>query len=154
MSGYFAISAFSTLSPTGDCLPKKLYVWMKCTSFALGPQRNAQIVSLTAAPAPAIYYGDQRVSLASLLQRLEANSAAERSLIIKADRHTPVGLRDEVANEALRRGYSVLLAGSGSCGNYAEYPGQACYQVTVTAGVFLTRDSAAGSAVSIDLDHE
>jgi hypothetical protein len=50
--------------------------------------------------------------------------------------------------------YSVLLAGSGSCGNYAEYPGQACYQVTVTAGVFLTRESSAGSVVSIDLDHE
>jgi hypothetical protein len=51
------------------------------------------------------------VTLATLLERLEANPAAERSLIIKADRHAPVGLRDEVANEALRRGYSVVLAG-------------------------------------------
>lgn len=50
--------------------------------------------------------------------------------------------------------YSVYLDGTGSCGNYAEYPGQACYQATVEAGVFLTRESSADSAVSIDLDHE
>jgi biopolymer transport protein ExbD len=85
------------------CLP--------ATSFALGPQRNAQIVSLTAAPSPAIYYRDQKVSLVKLLEYLDANKAAERSLIIKADRHAPVGLRDELANEALKRGYAVLLAG-------------------------------------------
>jgi biopolymer transport protein ExbD len=84
---------------------------LPATSFALGPQRNAQIVSLTAAPSPAIYYRDQKVSLAKLLEHLDANKAAERSLIIKADRHAPVGLRDELANEALKRGYAVLLAG-------------------------------------------
>lgn len=50
--------------------------------------------------------------------------------------------------------YSVALAGNGSCGSYSEYPGQACYQVTVQAGVFLTRDAYADSVVSIDLDHE
>ena len=81
------------------------------TSFALGPQRNAQIVSLTAAPATAIYYRDQKVNLPTLLKHLDENPAAERALIVKADRNTPVGLRDEVVNEALRRGYSVILAG-------------------------------------------
>lgn len=50
--------------------------------------------------------------------------------------------------------YSVALAGNGTCGNYLEYPGQACYQATVQAGVFLTRDAYAGSVVSVDLDHE
>ena len=48
--------------------------------------------------------------------------------------------------------YSVYLAGHGSCSTYYEYPGQDCYQVTVQAGVFLTQDTAAPSAVSIDLD--
>ena len=84
---------------------------LPATSFALGPQRNAQIVSLTAAPSPAIYYRDQKVTLQKLLEHLDANKAAERSLIIKADRHAPVGMRDELANEALKRGYTVLLAG-------------------------------------------
>jgi biopolymer transport protein ExbD len=84
---------------------------LPATSFALGPQRNAQIVSISAAPSATLYYRDQKVTLATLLERLEANPAAERSLVIKADRHAPVGLRDEVANEALRRGYSVVLAG-------------------------------------------
>jgi biopolymer transport protein ExbD len=84
---------------------------LPATSFALGPQRSAQIVSLTAAPSPSIYYRDQKVTLTSLLERLDENPAAERSVIVKADKNTPVGLRDEVVNEALRRGYSVILAG-------------------------------------------
>lgn len=81
------------------------------SSFALGPQRNAQIVSITAAPAPAIYFRDQKVTVAGLLQRLDEPSAGERALIVRADRNAPVGLRDELVNEALRRGYSVILAG-------------------------------------------
>ena len=84
---------------------------LPATSFAMGPQRNAQIVSITAAPSAAIYFRDQKVTLPLLLQRLDENASAERSLVIKADRNSPVGLRDELVNEALRRGYSIILAG-------------------------------------------
>ncbi len=86
-------------------------VAMPSTFYALGPQRNAQIVSITASPAPVIYFRDQKITLADLLRRLGENESAERTLIVKADKNAPVGLRDELVNEALRRGYSVILAG-------------------------------------------
>ncbi len=86
-------------------------VVLPATTFAIGPQRNAQIISLTAAPAPAIYFRDQRMSTTELTAQLDLDHAAGRSVIIKADKNTPVGLRDEVMNSALQRGYTVILAG-------------------------------------------
>ena len=86
-------------------------VVLPTTTFAIGPQRNAQIISLTAAPAPAIYFRDQRMSAIELTAQLDLDHAAGRSVIIKADKNTPAGLRDEVMNSALQRGYTVILAG-------------------------------------------
>lgn len=86
-------------------------VSMPTTLFALGPQKNAQIVSITSSPSPAIFHRDQRITLPELLKRLGENESAERTLIIKSDTQSPVGLRDEITNEALRRGYSVIIAG-------------------------------------------
>jgi biopolymer transport protein ExbD len=81
------------------------------TFFAFGPQSSPQIVSITAAPQPEIFHRDGRVSVSKLVERLTPNTAAERTLIIKADRNSPVGVRDEIANAALRLGYTVIIAG-------------------------------------------
>ena len=81
------------------------------TSYFVGLQSNSQIVSLTAGPNPSIYYRDQRIAMDSLLARLDENRAAERTLIIKADRNSPLWLTSDLTNEATRRGYRVLLAG-------------------------------------------
>lgn len=86
-------------------------VALPATSFALGPQRGAQIVSITSAPAPAIYYRDQKVTFDELHRQLAGRPAVDRSLIIKADKSAPAGLLAEVMNDALRHGYSVILAG-------------------------------------------
>jgi biopolymer transport protein ExbD len=86
-------------------------VILPATTFAMGPQHNAQIVSLTGAPAPAIYFRGQKVALEELLVHLDENKSADRRLIIKADKSSPVGVRDQIMNEALRRGYPVILAG-------------------------------------------
>ena len=86
-------------------------VALPATSFALGPQRGAQIVSITAAPVPAIYYRDQKVTFDELRRQLAGSPAVDRSLIIKADRSAPAGLLAEVMNDALHHGYSVILAG-------------------------------------------
>lgn len=80
-------------------------------NFAVGPKRNAHIVSITGAPAAAIYFRGQKVTLAELLARLDENKAADRTLFVKADKSSPSGLRDQIVNEALRRGYPVILAG-------------------------------------------
>ncbi len=86
-------------------------VALPATSFALGPQRGAQIVSITSAPAPAIYYRDQKVTFDELHRQLAGRPAVDRSVIIKADKSAPAGLLAEVMSDALRQGYSVILAG-------------------------------------------
>ncbi len=86
-------------------------VILPATTFAIGPQRNAQIISLTAAPGSAIYFRDQRMTAVELSAQLDLDHSPGRSIIIKADKKTPVGLRDEIMNAALQRGFSVILAG-------------------------------------------
>ena len=86
-------------------------VALPVTSFALGPQRGAQIVSITSAPASAIYYRDQKVTFDELHSQLAGRPAMDRSLIIKADKSAPAGLLSDVMNDALCHGYSVILAG-------------------------------------------
>ncbi len=106
----FLVLVFFTMG-TRFILQPGVQVVLPPTTFALGPQRNAQIVSLTAAPAPTIYFRGQKVSQEELLTQLDENKSAERTLIIKADKNSPAGLRDQIMNEALRRGYPVILAG-------------------------------------------
>jgi biopolymer transport protein ExbD len=106
----FLVLVFFTMG-TRFILQPGVQVILPATTFALGPQRNAQIVSLTSAPAPAIYFRGQKVSLEELLARLDENKAADRTLILKADKNSPIGLRDQIMNESLRRGYPVILAG-------------------------------------------
>lgn len=100
---FFVLSSRFVLQPG-------LAVSLPASSFTLGPRINAQIVSVTAAPVPVIYHRDQRVSLDELRQRLEQANVKERSLILKADRSTPYDLVVRITNEALKLGYSVVLA--------------------------------------------
>ena len=88
-----------------------IQIALPATSFSVGPQSNAQIVSITAPPNPSIYHRDQRLSMDALLARLDANQTAERTLILKVDRNAPTWLTSELTNEAVRRGYIVYLAG-------------------------------------------
>jgi biopolymer transport protein ExbD len=82
------------------------------SKFTLGPQNNPVIVSITASPFPVIYYRDQQISLEELARRLAEDHAADRSIIIQADRLTPQGSVIEVMNLCLEKGYSVVLATS------------------------------------------
>lgn len=86
-------------------------VSLPTTMFAVGPQRNTEIVSVTAGPVPVIYHRDRAVTFDELRERLSGNRAAEKSLIIKADKNAPTGIVTDVTNEALRSGYAVILAG-------------------------------------------
>ena len=86
-------------------------VSLPATSFALGPQRNSEVVSITAGPVAAIYHRDRVVTLDELRTRLSENPSAEKTLIIKADKNSPAGVVTAVTDEALRRSYTVILAG-------------------------------------------
>ena len=86
-------------------------VSLPATSFALGPQRNSEVVSITAGPVAAIYHRDRVVTLDELRTRLSENTSGEKCLIIKADKNAPTGVVTAVTDEALRHTYTVILAG-------------------------------------------
>lgn len=99
----YAMSARFVLQPgIGVTLP--------FSSFTLEPQLNPQIVSVTAAPVPAIYHDNRKVTLEELDEQLSQGPGDRRSLIIKADRGTPYDLVMEVTNRGLKHGFSVVLA--------------------------------------------
>ena len=80
--------------------------------FKLGPHHDPQIVSITSAPAPAIYFQDRQVTREELAHALSKARPKERMLIVKADNTTPYEAIVAVMNEGLKFGYSVVLAGS------------------------------------------
>jgi biopolymer transport protein ExbD len=85
-------------------------VSLPSSSFALAPGRQPQLVSIAAVPVPAIYHGDQRVTVEELDARLAAVPGRERTLVIKADRRTPYDLLARVMNVGLERGFALVLA--------------------------------------------
>ena len=87
-----------------------LAVTLPASSFTLAPRAGAQIISITSAPIPSIYHRDQAVTLAELGRHLTENPTQDRSVIIKADRDTPYALVVQVTDEALKLGFSVILA--------------------------------------------
>jgi biopolymer transport protein ExbD len=99
----FAMSSRFVLQPG-------IAVTLPRSSFTLAPPSQEQIVSITAAPAPAIYFRGRKVSLDEFAAQIATKEVAQRSLIIKADRATPYELVTKIMNQALLRGYSVVLA--------------------------------------------
>ena len=100
---FFALSSRFVLQPG-------MAINLPVSGFTLGPQRDARIVSVTAAPVPSIYFRDRKVTIEELRQQLTENRSRERSLIIKADRGTPYDLVVQLMNEGLKLGFSVVLA--------------------------------------------
>jgi len=100
---FFAVGTRFVLQPG-------MAVSLPVSSFTLPPQTSPQIVSITAAPVPAIYHADRKITLEELGPLLNGERTASRSLVIKADRATPYELVVDVMNVGLEHGYSVILA--------------------------------------------
>jgi biopolymer transport protein ExbD len=106
----FLLIFFLLLSSNFILLPG-ISVSMPFSRFALGPQINQQIISITGGSAPAIYFRDQKITLAQLGPLLDAARREGQSIIIKADRLTPYETVMEVTNAVLEHGItSVALA--------------------------------------------
>jgi biopolymer transport protein ExbD len=102
---------FFLLLSSNFILQPGISVSMPFSRFALGPQVNQQIISITGGAAPAIYFRDQRITLAQLGPLLDAARREGQSIIIKADRLTPYETVMEVTNAVLEHGItSVALA--------------------------------------------
>jgi biopolymer transport protein ExbD len=81
--------------------------------FLLLPQQDPQVVSVTGATLPQIYYDRQVVSPAELETSLR-NLHRTGSLIIKADKLAPYDLLLQIMTIGARCGFTVVLAtGSG-----------------------------------------
>ena len=76
----FLLLAFVTLSKTFILQPG-LSVVLPFSSFALGPERTPQIVSITAGAIPVIYFQDEKVTADELDQKLSQGTARDLSLI-------------------------------------------------------------------------
>jgi biopolymer transport protein ExbD len=80
--------------------------------FLLAPQREPQVVSVTAAPLSSVYFENQQVSLPDLRKRLEAQHGRKRTLVIKADRLASFDLIAQVMTVSLELGYPTVVATS------------------------------------------
>lgn len=87
-------------------------VSLPATSFALGPQRNADIVTITAGLVPAIYHRGRKVTADELTAQFALNAAPERTVIIKADQLAPSGVVRDIMDKAQRYGFTVIWAGA------------------------------------------
>lgn len=99
----FALSSRFTLSPG-------LMLSLPPSPFTLAPQQNPLVISITAAPLPAVYLREERVSSEELDTLLQDRQLAGRPIVIRADRETPYQTIAEVSNLCLRRGFAVALA--------------------------------------------
>lgn len=105
----FLVVLFFALS-SRFLLQSGLAVSLPTSSFVVTPQRQPQLVSITATPVLSIYHGDRRIMLEELGPRLAEVAGKERSLVIKADRAAPYDVVASVMNVGLQHGYSIVLA--------------------------------------------
>jgi biopolymer transport protein ExbD len=99
---------FFVLLSTNFVLQPGIAVALPVSRFALGPQVNPQIISITGGATPAIFFRDQKVAMEQLGPLLDAAKTDGRPVIIKADRFTPYEQVVAVTNAALERGISSV----------------------------------------------
>jgi biopolymer transport protein ExbD len=106
---------FFLLLSSNFILQQGISVSMPFSRFTLGPQTKQQILSITGGTVPAIYYRDQKVTIAQLGPLLDAAKREGLSIIIRADRSTPYEIVAQVTNAVLEHGItSVALAATPS----------------------------------------
>jgi biopolymer transport protein ExbD len=106
---------FFLLLSSNFILQQGISVSMPFSRFTLGPQTKQQIISITGGTVPAIYYRDQKVTIAQLGPLLDAAKREDLSIIIRADRSTPYEIVAQVTNAVLEHGItSVALAATPS----------------------------------------
>jgi biopolymer transport protein ExbD len=108
-----ALVFFIVLS-TSFLLQPGIAVSVPDSPFLLAPQRDPLVVSLVAAPASAVYFEDEQVSLDELRSRLERRPTRNNTIIVKSDRLTAVEDLARVMNITLALGYPTVIATSGN----------------------------------------
>ncbi|HEU0209316.1 MAG TPA: biopolymer transporter ExbD [Candidatus Udaeobacter sp.] len=104
--------AFFLLLSSNFLLQQGISISMPVSRFTLGPKNNQQIISITGGAVPAVYFQDQRVTVAQLGQLLDAAKRKDQSIIIKADRSASYETVAEVTNAALEHGITSVALGA------------------------------------------
>ena len=107
----FLLLVFHALS-SNFVLQPGISITLPFSTFALGPQRNPRIVTVTSAPSPVIYYRDEKLTYDGFAKMLALDRGKDRTLILKADRDAPYSLVVKIMSLGLQTGYSVVLATS------------------------------------------
>lgn len=108
------ILVFFLLLSTSFLLQPGVAVAVPDSPFLLAPQRDPQVISVTAAPTSAVYFENQQVSFETLRTRLESQHGRKRTIVIKADRLAPFELIAHVMTVSLELGYPTVIATSES----------------------------------------
>jgi len=103
---------FFLLLSTSFLLQPGIAVSVPDSPFLLAPQREPQVVSITAAPTSSVYFENGQVSFDSLREKLAAQRGSKRTIIIKADRQAPFEQMARVMAIALELGYPTVIATS------------------------------------------
>ena len=103
---------FFLLLSTSFLLQPGIAVSVPDSPFLLAPQREPQVVSVTAAPTSSVYFENGQVSFDSLREKLAAQRGSKRTIIIKADRQAPFEQMARVMTIALELGYPTVIATS------------------------------------------
>lgn len=106
------ILVFFLVLSTSFLLQPGVAVSVPDSPFLLAPQRDPQVVSVTAAPTSAVYFENQQVSFEALRNKLESQRGRKRTVVIKADRLASFDLIARVMTVSLELGYPTVVATS------------------------------------------
>lgn len=106
------ILIFFIVLSTSFLLQPGVAVSVPDSPFLLAPQRDPQVVSVTAAPTSSVYFENQQVSFETLRGKLGSQHGRRRTVVIKADRLASFELIARVMTVSLELGYPTVIATS------------------------------------------
>lgn len=80
------------------------------SSFLLSPQTKAHFISITGGGVPRVYFNDRLTTVKQVGTELGKQNPRDAGVVIRADQSARYEVVFAVADEALRRGFSVVLA--------------------------------------------
>lgn len=101
---------FFLLLCTSLVLQPGIAVQVPSSPFLLPPQPEPLVISVTGPPLPSIFFDNQRGDIEKMGAWLDSQQSRTRTVIIKSDQYAPAGIVTEVLSQALRHGYSTILA--------------------------------------------
>jgi len=102
---FFVLSSSYVLQPG-------IAVHLPTSPFTVHPQRDPQIVTIADSADPAVYFHDERMTLAQFSEKLGVFRGKNRTLIVRADRSIPYETVTRVMNAGFKNGCQIVLATS------------------------------------------